>query len=474
MTRICVIGDGILGATTCLELAKLDCEVTWVKKQRSGAASPAAAAMLNSFAEIDNFTFRSRYSKTMFDVSIESTKRWPSLYREVLAFSRESGKKELSALGMGTYVLNNTVSDSFEDASFDLILSALEEFEQPHLVNLSPDKAMLENGYFPDEKHRALRSLFIENEGFFNPKEFLAQMDAYLENVWNVKTKYDDVISLNINLDEILIEFISNEEKFDKLVNCAGVWSDKIKDKLGFGDAKAPKLFSGVGVSVELKCDIQNFNHCIRTPNRGGACGIYVAPYSNIGKPDQSFVVGASNMMSLTPQYEAKAKAVSHLIESASREINQKFEDATLSSVNVGNRPITSDLYPLIGQYDETAAYVLTGTRRDGLHCAPVLSREIAHLVVNGKYDQFDLSFCSPLREPILDISRETAIEENISALLSEWYQHGFSVASYKQIKDFSSKLRHETELILDQYELGDKGLHPHILKIASKGAKLW
>ena len=64
--------------------------------------------------------------------------------------------------------------------------------------------------------------------------------------------------------------------------------------------------------------------------------------------------------------------------------------------------------------------------------------------------------------------------EANIVSLLSEWYQHGFSLASYKQIDDFSSKLRKETELILDQYELGDKGLHPHILKIASKGVKLW
>lgn len=474
MKNVCVIGDGILGATTCLELAKMGCKITWVTRGRKGAATPAAAAMLNSFAEIDNFTFRSKFSSTMFEVSMESTLRWPSLYSEVSDFCLRQGSFELPPLGMGTHVINNTASDNYEDSNFELLMASLKKFKQQHTFSSGTSNQLLKNGYFPEDRFRALRSVFIKNEGFFNPKAFLEAIDRYLVSEWSVETLKENVIGLKSEGDGIVVRFESFDKKFDKVINCAGAWSESIKEMIELPKTWTPRLFSGVGVSLELKADIDGFEHCIRTPNRGGACGIYVVPQVAPEHKSNSFIVGASNMMSLHPQFEPKAAAVSHLINAAASEINVHFEDATIASINTGNRPITSDLYPLMGRYGETSVYSLTGTRRDGLHCAPVLSHEIAHLVVNGTYAKFDLEFCNPLREPILDISRESSIKENVAALLSEWFQHGFSVASHKQIGDFSNKLRSETENILDRYQLGNKGLHPHILKLASKGVSPW
>ena len=54
-----------------------------------------------------------------------------------------------------------------------------------------------------------------------------------------------------------------------------------------------PKIFYGVGCSVLLKTGEMTLSNCVRTPNRGLACGVYSAPQDK-----EHTLVGASNFIS--------------------------------------------------------------------------------------------------------------------------------------------------------------------------------
>ena len=47
-------------------------------------------------------------------------------------------------------------------------------------------------------------------------------------------------------------------------------------------DIKIPRVFYGIGASINLENIGGQINNCIRTPNRGLACGIYTVPFKVI------------------------------------------------------------------------------------------------------------------------------------------------------------------------------------------------
>ena len=114
-------------------------------------------------------------------------------------------------------------------------------------------------------------------------------------------------------------------------------------------------------------------------------------PYSTDERNSQQhYMIGASNYVSLVPQYRARAISVAHLLHSATREINQEFYSAEIVNIKVGNRPITFDQYPIVGRTFSENLFVVSGTRRDGFHLAPLLSQYIGNLI---EFDEDDESF---------------------------------------------------------------------------------
>ena len=101
---------------------------------RRGCASLAAAAMFNSFAEIDTGTLSNAIERQKFLFNKLSTPLWQTLLQDV---ETESGVK--LEYGFGTFLINNHVSDTLEDENFDAIKAALEEFHEPYEVILPRD-----------------------------------------------------------------------------------------------------------------------------------------------------------------------------------------------------------------------------------------------------------------------------------------------------------------------------------------------
>src|SRR5689334_18664627 len=110
MSDVIIIGNGILALTTAYRLLKLTPNLS-IKivgpSERRGCASLAAAAMFNSFAEIDAGTLNNKIERQKFLFNKLSTPLWPAFLQEV---ESESGIK--LEYGFGTFVINNHVSDS--------------------------------------------------------------------------------------------------------------------------------------------------------------------------------------------------------------------------------------------------------------------------------------------------------------------------------------------------------------------------
>src|ERR1044071_3303758 len=169
-----IIGNGILALTTAYRLRKVapQSRVTIIgPADHRGCASLAAAAMFNSFAEIDAGTLHNKIERQKFLFNKLATPLWPDLLEDL---EQESGIK--LSFGFGTFVVNNHASDSLEDENFDAIVRALDEFREAYEF-VSP---LHINHYKPTPRLRAARAIYIKGEGWVNPRNLFAALETIL------------------------------------------------------------------------------------------------------------------------------------------------------------------------------------------------------------------------------------------------------------------------------------------------------
>jgi glycine/D-amino acid oxidase-like deaminating enzyme len=445
--RVAVLGNGVLGLAIAYRLAaERGVDVTIVgPEERPGGASPAAGAMLNSMAEVTVGCFKSDLAMQYFGMSYLATQMWPDFEQQIIAAAGSLLPHECSScqvstggcFGMGTYVINNTRASEMEDRSFLAIRAALEEF---NVQFADVDPGTIPN-YDPDMLHRAQRALFIHGEGWVNPKIFLDKLDRLLRGSKNVRYENAQVCEVEANgggLARVKLDN-GNVVEADHYVLAAGVGSRSILKNTAF-EALIQPLYASVGISIEVRLpNSMQHTHVIRTPNRGGACGIYTVPYfKGPGSSANHVLIGASNVVVRDPRTHGRIVSMSHLMHAAIKEINQKFHNAEFVCANVGNRPSALDQYPLLGKIGGTNISMATGTKRDGFHLAPLISKLIADSVVDGIASE-DLQTFRPDRPLIRDIQRQDAIDMIVSSKIDEAVQHGFvpsSIFQLQQIKD--------------------------------------
>lgn len=474
--KICVIGGGILGMTIAFELLERGAQVIHLyEPSRKGGATQCAGAMLNSFAEIDKYSLKSDEALAHLNISMLATNEWPEFERRLI---EAAGDKLPSACSKcqiltggcfrrGTYVINNTTSDRLDDDNFVAIRSALSEFNQP-FVDVEPGEIP---GYLPSATARALRALLIHDEGWLNPKIVLEKLEAILNRSEKYQHIPSNALAIKSEAGHYKIAICKDGKKFafDACVLTNGFDLTRLIKE---SDLYLPHyIYSGVGVSLEIETFLTNQTHCIRTPNRGGACGLYTVPYFwGPDKLNSRILVGASNFVDVEPHFYGRSISIAHLLDAATREINQNYYSAELISINVGNRPTTYDQYPLLGRLNQDNIYVAGGTKRDGFHLAPIISRYIAELILDNKQDD-QFSFFDPLRSPILDLTIEQGIELNVESLKSEAYQHGYLPATIRGLEQFERALYDEVSLVHEKRNPHKgKGIPMLMYKLARDG----
>ena len=471
-----ILGNGIIAMTIAFRLARQagpEDRITVVgKKTREGAATFAAPAMLNSFAEIEKDSLTSDIDKYRFDLSIEATKKWPQFEQEIykIAYPGEFLEATYSGFDSGTYVINNTAADDLDDENFDSIVEGLKAYNEPYSA-VSPTEIP---NYMPEQRHRATRAIYIESEGWVNPRRLMNALEKAMENLGIVTFVDGEIIELNAGASGIATVTLSDACRIDGdqfiLATGASVSEILTRSKL---ELQIPKVFYGVGISLEIKSPEFRHTKCVRTPNRGLACGLYTAPYAvSDGYPNDHVIVGASNFISPTPYHHGRLSSVAGLMQGAIEQINANFYKSDLIRINLGWRPTSQDTYPLIGRTSITNLVIVTGTKREGFHLSPVISEKIVTLLYGGSLES-EFEFFKPERKLIQSLSREVAIDKAVRHQMSAAYQHGFSPSKSRMPEQIKTMYRENLERLHDQVGAVDWGIPPEMLDMYRYGHAL-
>lgn len=421
--RVCVVGNGIIGSLVTLHLAGLDEVETveiWGPGQRNRAGSTAAAAMLNSYAEIDRHTFANKINTERFSHSRLAAELWEDLDRSVF----DGGV--FSAGGHGTFVLRTGSADSLEDENWRLMVRALQDFSEHFEVVAGREVP----GYFPRRGFEAAEALWIEKEGWMDPTVVFRLIENVLDRSPKVSINHSEATRIRENGALVSVQSDSGGEvDFDKVVIAAGYRSLELADQFLRDFPGRPQVLAGEGVTVRLQVNGSEQEGVVRTANRGLACGLYSAPYRG------ELVVGASNHVTLNPSLRPSLEAVRSILTMASNELNSGLSEAGLTQINYGIRPISTDGVPMIGLVSEQV-FLISGTRRDGWHMAPLIAQYVADTLHSGESASTEsMNIYSPQRKSYKFLSVEDSVSEAVQHYMSGLVQHGYTAAfgAYEQ-----------------------------------------
>lgn len=466
-----ILGNGIVAMSIAFRLAKrmkaTDELVIAGKNSRNFAATLAAPAMLNSFAELEKGSLESPVDLYRFKLSREATAIWPAFEREVNQAAFPDKHTQMEGFASGTFVINNTAADDLDDESYEAIIEGLERFNEP-FSHVSPKDVP---NYRPEQRHRATRAIYIDNEGWVNPVYLINKLEIALRRYSNVTFIDETVKHLTETNGTISAVMLSNDQAIvgDEYILATGATTTDILDASKI-NLNCPRVFYGVGVSLEIKSPDYPHTHCVRTPNRGLACGLYTAPYVTSEHASQDHVIiGASNFISPTPYLHGRLTSVEGLVRGAIEQINSNFYRADFIKTNVGWRPTSQDTYPMMGRTSVKNLIIVTGTKREGFHLCPVISEKIVSMLYNEAVEK-EFEMFKPERPLIKTLTREQAINKAVRHQVSAAYQHGFNPSKSRMPDQLRQMFRVDVEKLHDQVGAYDWGIPPEMLDMYRYG----
>jgi glycine oxidase len=447
---LAIVGNGAIANALALKFTERhrDAKVAVIgPNTRVGAASLAAGAMLNVFAELEHGALDYPVARQKFDIAVAASKLWDA-HLELL-------NKRLSAVSpvtvqQGTYVVQNAVTDRLDDLNFEAIIRYLTEYKERfrHV-----DPAEIE-GIKPTPQARPLRAILLEDEGAVSSRHLHKAYDDAFSRTPNLTCFDAAVETLTTNGKERTLKLKTGETLTAKNVFIAcGTRTQDFIEQLGLA-AKVPRLVLGVGVSLILKAasTTQLPKKVFRTPNRGLACGVYVVPY-----PDNHCYVGATNYICPWEVPLPRIQAVHYLLQAAMEQVNTDFYKGEIAKTIVGNRPTTMDTHPIFGQLSAEGIWVASGTKRDGFHMSPKIADELIASIESGK-QPFEGTFV-PERTLILETPKEAAIKRAVAHIISTGYQHGFRMPHSNWDPLIEEAVRRRVEDAYEKSGMADTGL---------------
>ena len=457
---VSIVGNGILGLMTAYELANRDPNLKIAiigPADREGGASQAAGAMLGCFGEITDQTFVNQEATKRFMMAYEAHKSWPGVVEKLNSLVPKEQQQDIN---QGTFVVLNPCSGQIESDSFREMLAALERFDEPYE---EIDPRIIE-GFNPNQNIRPLRSIVINNEGTLDSRRFMSIVKSVLEqrNVEFIEHKatgfYQDGSAFAVELE-------NNETvQSEKCLLAAGAYTQKLLDAHPDLADRMPRVLPGVGFSTHLEQVPGNpITKVIRTPNRAGACGLHVVP-----QHDGSLYLGASNDVYLHPQTLPMCGIVHFLVECGIEQINPALYRSALLKTTTGNRPVTTDGFPMIGETSWKGLFVLTGTYRDGFQKSPVLGQIMAEEIL-GEQATFEHNY-QPERSLIPTNTKEEAIKVYLDHLIAAYYEHGWRAPKISSQDSMREMAEEKIRAFFDEHGL-DFGISAEILLMHEIGS---
>lgn len=448
---IIIVGNGALGLFLADEISRRwnGRRVTVVGQgARPGGASQAAGAMLGCFCEVTADTLRTEQGRKRFEIGLNAHALWEKALKR-LEKRLPAGHQLKTA--SETHVILNSVGSHFDSTNFEAMTKALTEYDQAW-SEVDPGSI---DGYAPKPDCRSFRAIRLPSEGAVDARGVLASLELELaENgveiidatVQKVQTYNGAVVGVELD-DGRTIEA-------ETVVIAAGAASESLVSSSS-EDIDLVATFPGLGLGMIVKRQSgQPFKSVVRTPNRGFACGLHVVP-----GPDGTEYLGSTNRLVPEMAYGACFEDMSYFTRSAMQQLDEDIATHEVLRLLVGNRPVTLDGFPLLGKLPVVGLFLMTGTFRDGLHCAPQLALDMAD-EIEGVSDGKNLEF-APTRSPISTRTVEASVDEFLLHSEAMWYE---SAADAPLSTRDMIAYRKDQALRLYDYLGVDFGLNPEVL----------
>jgi len=415
---VLIVGNGVLGMFLADELSGRGVSSVAVvgPHSRMTGASQAAGAMLGCFGEVTTETLRTEAGRTKFELGLAAHDRWPDVLRR-LQDSAPAGTSLTAA--HDTFVVLNSCGAELDSANFAAMTAALDEYGRPWR-EVEPGAIA---GYRPRTDRRALRAIHLPDEGAVDARKVLAALETRLRTAAVPVLDYavsmlltDHGVVTGVRLDD------GHVIEAGSVVVAAGAGSEALV-RTAVEPLEMMPIFPGRGVAaIARRVAGEPFRSVVRTPNRAFACGLHLVPLGG----GQEYL-GATNGIADGVRSAAPLGDVHFLTQCAMQQLDEEIARHEIEQFRVGNRPVTLDGFPLIGWSARAGLYLLTGTYRDGFHCAPVLAIHVAN-ELQGKPGAINPMF-GPVRGPIATRTVEHSNEEYVQHSLAAWFETGAQAA---------------------------------------------
>lgn len=448
---VVVVGNGVIGQAIAHELLRQDpsLKVTLVGPAcRTGGASAAAGAMLGCFGEVSKLTLGSEPGRAKFALAVAAHQRWPALVD--LLNAEPLDVPRITTID-GTYVILNGRSGYLDSANFRAMEEALVDHQEPF------DHVDEVPGLDPVPDGRPLVACHLPNEGAVDSRMVLARFDA-LNRRLGVEIEETTVRRLLASVDRVTGVELADGRRLagEHIVVAAGAFSSPLLRSVLPADAIQP-VFAGSGFAFVAERVLgRGFSSVVRTVNRAGSCGVHVVP---LGSGIEYF--GASNIIFAEPEFRPHVGLWHFVTQCAMEQLDQMACYSRVEETRFGNRPVPLDTFPLLGPTALDGLHVVTGTYRDGFHCAPLLGDMAARTLLDGA-SAFPTIF-DPMREPLSTLSVAASIDEFARQMTDSAFENSTALSPFIHHSELTELYRSKAERIYDRLGI-DRGLSPDIV----------
>jgi glycine oxidase len=465
---IAIVGNGILGCATALELLRRDPSLRVAVIGPGGrrfGATPAAGAMLNCFAEVTHRTLSSPAGRAKLELAADALRAWPQWLAEL---ADELPPGQCPAITPGTYLILNSRGGRLDSLNYRAVLDAMAEYQQPAE---EVDPATI-TGLDPVVDARPICAAYLPAEGSLDAPAALAAICAAAERRGAVFVDAT-VRTLAGSAGRVDRADLTSGDQVSAglFLLAAGARTGKLLSSVTDGDRADPRgwpvgdglaagipwLMAGIGVSLLAELPAAPPTAVIRTPNRAGACGLHAIP-----RGGSTVYLGATNDLMLFPESSPRAGPCHFLLDCAIDQLNEAFFASQVLGWHVGCRPATLDGFPLIGRGPGPNLWILSGTYRDGFHGTPVLARHMAAELTGQAGVLGDHPF-TPMRPLLRSLTVADSVEEMVLHFVSGAYENALRLPRYlghTYLEDSARQTALEIYRELDT----DFGLGPDVL----------
>jgi glycine oxidase len=413
-----IVGNGGLGLSLSLVLARRGLRVACVgEAARPKAASAAAGAMNGCFGEVTPSLLRSDYGRMKLAMDVRARGLWDEWADSLIEDSDETAIRTAN----GTIVILNSIGvKEIDTAGYASIRTALHEYAEPY-EDLDPDDI---DWLDPVPTSRPLKAMFI-------PAEHAMDTPALLRALTGAFVRAGGTL-VDAHAREVLI----SDGKVTGVVTTAGDTLATGHAVLAAGAAshtllsalpqeireRIPPLVAGAGVALRVATEGGVVpDSVIRTPNRAFACGLHVVP-----RPNGQVYLGATNEIEAEP-VRIGAIGEINLLLGGIRQLRADLVNGAIEEILVGNRPVSLDGFPLLGEAGAAGLWMMTGTYRDGLHQSPLLAKEMAARILGEDHDTA-LDVFTPIRKPLAGMTREQCLETAVKHTMAVGWEHDWKM----------------------------------------------